>query len=191
MYYNERRSPRKCFTPISKIIPTSFPTFLLQKICHLRHDVKQRKHLHISLKTTRDLFHSLSVKEELNNRGIEWKMILKRAPWFGGMSKRLIGLTKTTTKIVLGHSYVTYETLQTVITEIGAMIYARPLTYVCSGNLDEPKVLTPSHLLYDRRITKLPDEDVLTCTFPTQSDRSSVIKQVMIQTKLINHFRDR
>ncbi|XP_060559754.1 uncharacterized protein LOC132719841 [Ruditapes philippinarum] len=96
---------------------------------------------------------------------------------------------------MLGRSYVTYETLQTVITEIETMINDRPLTYVCSGNSDEPEVLTPSHLLYGRRITKLPYEDVLSCTFPTPinklSDRSSVIKQATIQTKLINHFRDR
>ncbi|XP_060578231.1 uncharacterized protein LOC132735303 [Ruditapes philippinarum] len=36
-------------------------------------------------KQLRDLFHSLTVREELNNRGIEWKMIPKRAHWFGGM----------------------------------------------------------------------------------------------------------
>jgi hypothetical protein len=70
------------------------------------------------------------------------------------------------------------------------MINDRPLTYVCSGNSDETEVLTPSHLLYGRRITKLPYEDVLTRIFPTPSDRSSVIKQATIQTKLINHFRD-
>ncbi|XP_060559755.1 uncharacterized protein LOC132719842 [Ruditapes philippinarum] len=36
-------------------------------------------------KQLRDLFHSLTVREELNNRGIECNMIPKRAPWFGGM----------------------------------------------------------------------------------------------------------
>ncbi|XP_053388226.1 uncharacterized protein LOC128551404 [Mercenaria mercenaria] len=43
-----------------------------------------------------DLVQSITVREELNDRGIEWKMIPKRAPWFGGMWERLIGLTKTT-----------------------------------------------------------------------------------------------
>ncbi|XP_053402321.1 uncharacterized protein LOC128557840 [Mercenaria mercenaria] len=137
-----------------------------------------------------DLVQSISVKEELNDRGIEWKMIPKRAPWFGRMWERLIGLTKTTTKKVLGRSYVTYQTLQTVITEIEAMINDRPLTYVTSGALDEPEILTPSHLLYGRRITKLPyEEDVP--TNPVPSDRPSVIKRATLQRTMINHFRDR
>ncbi|XP_053392175.1 uncharacterized protein LOC128554880 [Mercenaria mercenaria] len=34
-----------------------------------------------------DLVQSITVREELNDRGIEWKMIPKRAPWFGGICK--------------------------------------------------------------------------------------------------------
>ncbi|XP_053391237.1 uncharacterized protein LOC128554049 [Mercenaria mercenaria] len=137
-----------------------------------------------------DLVQSTTVREELNDRGIEWKMIPKRAPWFGGMWKRLIGLTKTTIKKVLGRFYVTYQTLQIVITEIEAMINDMPLTYVTSGALDEPEILTPSHLLYGRRIIKLPyEEDVP--TNPVPSDRPSVIKRNTLQRTMISHFRHR
>ncbi len=70
------------------------------------------------------------------------------------------------------------------------MINDRPLTYVTSGTSDEPDVLTPSHLLYGRRITKLPyEEDVPTNDGP--SDRPSVIRRATHQTMLINNFRDR
>jgi transposase InsO family protein len=141
-------------------------------------------------KQLQDLFKSTTVRQELNNRGIEWKMIPKRAPWFGGMWERLIGLTKTTIKKVLGRSYVTYETLQTIITEIEAMINDRPLTYVSCDTPDEPEVLTPSHLLYGRRISKLPYEENQP-TDPVTTDRSSIIKRFTMQTNLINHFRDR
>ena len=49
----------------------------------------------------------------------------------------ILCLTKTTIKKVLGHSYVTYETLQTVVTEINSMINDTLLTYVTSGTSDD------------------------------------------------------
>lgn len=139
-----------------------------------------------SSKQHQDLFKSIVVREEPNNRGI--MMIPKRAPLFCGTWERLIGLTKATIKKVPGRSCVTYETLQTVITEIEAMINNRLLTYVPSDTSDELEVLTPSHVLYSRRITKLPYEDVP--TYPITSDRLLIIKRVTIQTTLINHFTD-
>lgn len=54
----------------------------------------------------------------LNIRGVDWKFIPKRAPWYGGWWERLIGLTKETLKKVLGRSYVYFQTLCTAVTEI-------------------------------------------------------------------------
>jgi hypothetical protein len=41
------------------------------------------------------------VHNSLNIRGVYWKFIPKRAPWYGGWWERLIGLTKETLKKVL------------------------------------------------------------------------------------------
>ncbi|XP_063420614.1 uncharacterized protein LOC134705828 [Mytilus trossulus] len=40
------------------------------------------------------LCNSRKVKENIQNYGIEWKFIPNRAPWFGGMWERMIGLRK-------------------------------------------------------------------------------------------------
>ena len=50
----------------------------------------------------RSLMESPTVKEELGRRSVSWRFIPKRAPWFGGFWERLIGLSKTAIKKVLG-----------------------------------------------------------------------------------------
>ena len=53
-----------------------------------------------------DLFNSKTLATHLGQQGVEWKFIPKRAPWFGGFWERLIGLTKTSLKKVLGRAHV-------------------------------------------------------------------------------------
>ncbi|XP_053385697.1 uncharacterized protein LOC128550515 [Mercenaria mercenaria] len=93
------------------------------------------------------------MKEEvLNPHGITWKFIPQHAPWYGGWWERLIGLTKTSLKKVLGKALINLETLQTLITEVECIINDRPLTHSSTDPTDDVP-LTPSHLLYGRRIT--------------------------------------
>ena len=105
------------------------------------------------------LFESTVLKETLNRQHVEWRFIPKRAPWFGGFWERLIGLTKSCLKKVLGRASVNLVTLQTIVIEIEAILNDRPLTYVSSDVKDE-QPLTPAHLLYGRRITCLPNESL-------------------------------
>lgn len=58
-----------------------------------------------------------SIQQSIHN-GTQWKFIPKRAPLFGGWRERLIGMTKTIIKKILGRSCVTIDTLQTIATEI-------------------------------------------------------------------------
>ena len=53
-------------------------------------------------KDLEQLFSSPKLEGALNSRGIKWQFIPKRAPWYGGFWERLIGLTETTIKKVLG-----------------------------------------------------------------------------------------
>lgn len=109
-----------------------------------------------------ELFSSKSLLDALSRKGVTWRFIPKRAPWFGGFWERLIGLTKASIKKVLGRSYVSLLDLQTIVVEVEAILNDRPLTYV-SSDLCDPEPLTPAHLLYGRRIVSLPhplvDED--------------------------------
>ncbi|XP_060570474.1 uncharacterized protein LOC132728821 [Ruditapes philippinarum] len=138
--------------------------------------------------TIRQLMNSTSVKDTLHNHGTEWRFIPMRAPWFGGWWERLIGLTKTAIKKVLGSAYVTYDTLQTIVTEVESVMNDRPLTYVTSESTD-PEPITPAHLLYGRRLTTLPyNEDI---SEPKPVSRDGITKQARIQSQIISHFRDR
>ena len=105
-----------------------------------------------------ELTHLLSsdeLSERLAHKGVEWKFIPKRAPWFGRFWERLVGLTKPALKKTLGRTYATLESLQTIIVEIEALLNDRPLTHV-SSDLREPEPITPAHLFCGRRITTLP-----------------------------------
>ena len=138
------------------------------------------------------LTNSLSLKDKLNDYGAEWKFIPSRAPWYGGFWERMIGLTKNILRKILGTNCVNLEILQTVISEIEAILNDRPLTYVSSESCD-PEPLTPSHLLYGRRITRLPypsdiTENIDKLTVPTST---TFIRQADIKHELIRQFQIR
>jgi len=112
------------------------------------------------------------VKEELSRRGVTWKFIPKRAPWYGGFWERHVGLTKSAIKKVLGRRHISLTVLETIVVEIEAVINDRPLTFV-SSELGDVEPLTPAHLLHGRRITYLPHEmvDIDKILDPSYGDR--------------------
>ncbi|XP_060561153.1 uncharacterized protein LOC132720924 [Ruditapes philippinarum] len=136
--------------------------------------------------TIQQLMRSTAVNEALHSHGTEWRFIPKRAPWFGGWWERLIGLTKTTIKKVLGRSFISYESLQTIITEIEGIMNDIPLTYVTS-DIGDPDLLTPAHLLYVRRITSLPYNG--NTPEPQNVTMFEVTKRARMQAQLISHYR--
>ena len=92
----------------------------------------------------RRLCSSQNLQTVLTQRDTQWQFIPKRAPWYGGMWERLIGVAKTTLKKTLGRTSTDLQTLQTVITEVESIMNDRPLTVVSSSR-DDPEPLTPSH----------------------------------------------
>ena len=81
-------------------------------------------------KVLEQLINSDNLGESLCTLGVHWKFISKRAPWHGGFWERLIGLTKTTLRKILGRAFVILQVLQTLVVEIEAVLNDRPLTYV-------------------------------------------------------------
>ena len=77
-----------------------------------------------------------------------------------GYWERLIRLTKTALKRVLGRAHINLITLQTLVVEIENILNNRPLTYV-SDDPNGMEPLTPSHLLYRCQITPLPYKVIL------------------------------
>ena len=136
------------------------------------------------------LINSDRMSESLCTMGIQWKFIPKRAPWYGGFWERLIGLTKTALRKVLGKALVTLPVLQTLIVEIEAVLNDRPLTHV-SSDLNDLEPLTPSHLLCGRRITSLPhkimDDELNDPTYGAPPVREIAKRQ----SELLHHFQRR
>ena len=84
----------------------------------------------------RQLFSSSLLSNTLSQRGIDWRFIPKIAPWFGGFWERLISLTKLSLKKILGRTFTTLPILETLITEVEAVLNDRPLTYLSSDVSD-------------------------------------------------------
>ena len=141
------------------------------------------------------LFRSPVLTHNLSKQGVQWQLIPKRAPWYGRWWERLIGLTKLTIKKVLGRTHVSLITLQTLVTEVEAVLNDRPLTYITSDVRDADP-LTPSHLLCGRRITSLPyisveDDEIEDPTYGSARDvRSRARKQALVLQHFQQQWRD-
>ena len=81
--------------------------------------------------------------------GIKWQFILERSPWWGGFYERLVGVVKNSLKKSVFTSKLTFDELNTVITEIENVINGRPLTYL---NGEPYESITPHHLIYGRNL---------------------------------------
>ena len=136
------------------------------------------------------MINSPTLNEHLNKQGTVWQFIPKRAPWYGGFWERLIGLTKTTLKKVLGRTFISLIALQTIVFEVEAILNDRPITYT-STDLNDPEPLCPSHLLYGRRIVSLPypqvsAEDISDPDYMT----APIIREAFThQSQILQHFQ--
>ena len=101
------------------------------------------------------LFSYPRVKKFLASKRIDWRFNVDRAPWWGGFFERLIQNTKRCLRKTLRNAKLNYDELHTVLVEVERTLNSRPLTYVSSDDPEEP--LTPSHLMYGRRILSLPE----------------------------------
>ena len=123
--------------------------------------------------------------------GVVWKFISKKAPWFGGFWERMIGLTKNCLKKVLGRSHISLPVLQTMVVEIEAVLNNRPLTYT-SSDVDDPQPLTPTHLLYGRKIARLPHECLAEdIKDPDYGNETQLQRKARTQGHLLKSFQSR
>lgn len=99
---------------------------------------------------------SCEISSYAANRGIRWKFIVERAPWWGGWWERMIRTIKNALKATIGRANLTYEQLETTLIEIEATINSRPLTYLSSDS-SALKPLTPADFLLDTGITSIID----------------------------------
>jgi len=138
------------------------------------------------------LFTSEELSTVLGREGTKWRFIPKKAPWFGGYWERLVGLTKMAIKKTLGRAHIDLVALQTVVSEVEAMLNDRPLTYI-SDDVTDPEPLTPSHLLHGRRLTRLPYEHatIEDIRDPSYNEPDQLRKNAKRLSVLLDHFASR
>ena len=72
----------------------------------------------------------------------------------GGFFERMVGTVKRCLRKVIGTARLSFDELSTVLTEIEStvIVNSRPLTYLYD---DLEEALTPSHLIYGRKLVSL------------------------------------
>jgi hypothetical protein len=125
------------------------------------------------------------VRAYLENNKLEWQFNLEKAPWWGGFFERLVGTVKRCLRKVLGNAKLTYDELLTTLVEIEGTLNSRPLTYA----YDEVgvEVLTPSHLIFGRRLSCIPDE----LTSDGEDNEAGVTRRYRNLAKRRVHFWNR
>ena len=121
------------------------------------------------------------VKLELASKGIKWKYIAERSPWRGRWWERFCRSVKEALRKALGKALLTYTELYTVLTEVEAIINARPLTFVVDDIRDQEPI-TPAYLAIGRSLRSLPT--------PTDipDDDAGLLKHYLYWQRLVSHF---
>ena len=125
------------------------------------------------------------VQRFASSNGITWKFNLPYASWYGGFFEILVKLTKRCLRKTLGNALLTYEELETVLTETEGVLNSRPLTFVGS-DIGEPP-LTPSCLVTGHRLLDKP--------YPSQNgvqpDTLNLTKRLKYLNSLLEKFFSR
>lgn len=103
-----------------------------------------------------DIVRSPAVQDYSSIRAIEWKFITQHSPWMGGLYERMVGSVKRSLRKTINGASLTLIQLQTITTEVEAIVNSRPLIYV-EASIEDHKILTPAHFLYGSPKIGLPE----------------------------------
>lgn len=113
----------------------------------------------------REMYELLKKEEQKLNKNfcipnkIEWRFIPPASPHMGGLWEAGVKSCKFHLKRVIGESLLTFEELNTDLTQIEACLNSRPICQLPSTAAD-PQPLTPGHFLIGGPLTALPDIDI-------------------------------
>ena len=85
-----------------------------------------------------------------------WRFNLSRAPWWGGIFERLIGIMKTSLSKVIGKGLLTFDELEKVLLDVECVMNNRPLCYQEEGFTIS--ALTPNLLLREKPAVLLEED---------------------------------
>ena len=135
-------------------------------------------------KEVKTLIRSPRFNEHFSCKGVQWEFIIERAPWQGGMWKRLIRSTKRCLRKNVGRALLKFAELRTVLVEIENVINSRPLTYIYDDEEGVNYPLTPSQLINGRNLAMLPNDG----HYEIVSTHESLSKRARYHRKVLSHF---
>jgi len=137
-----------------------------------------------SSKQVTKIMRSSEVQSFLTSKRISWKFIIERAPWWGGFYERLIQSVKRCLRKSLGRTILNFDQMNTLLVEIEGILNSRPLTYVEDDTGGVGYTLSPSHLIYGRRITGNPNSS----HFEVVSTNETLTKRDRAHKHLLQQF---
>ena len=102
----------------------------------------------------------------------------------GGVWERLVRRVKIALKKVIGRCSLNYDELLTVLTEIEGVINARPITYVYDDEESVSYALTPSQLIYGRRLCSNPNSQ----HYEIFSTNASLTRRARYHRQILRQF---
>ena len=112
------------------------------------------------------------ITQHLAQKEIQWKFNTPSAPHFGGVWERLIRSTKTILRTILGTQCVGSDTLNTLLTEVEAILNSRPLSQsVKTQTILRPSRQTTSFWVVQVQASLLVSSSILICAAASVGDR--------------------
>lgn len=133
-----------------------------------------------------DLLKNLNSTEVSNHfakNRISFNFIPPRAPWWGGMYERIIGIIKSSLKKTIGRALLSRVEFETFIKEVASIVNCRPLTKADNQSPDG-HALTPSELVFGRRIIDLPHQEAEVQMNDPDYSNPSRVKDIMVKRSM-------
>ena len=92
----------------------------------------------------------------VTHEGIEWETIPPRAPHFGGLWEASVKSLKRHLRKTVGLQILSFEELNTVVTQIESILNSRPLAAM-SNDPNDLQSITPAHFLLGRAASDIPN----------------------------------
>ena len=102
---------------------------------------------------------SAIIRDYLTREQVTWHFIPPRAPHFGGIWEAAVKSMKKHLLKIIGNQLLTFETMNTYLIEIEAILNSRPITPI-SSNPNDLAALTPSHFLIGDVLTSTAEKSV-------------------------------
>lgn len=121
-----------------------------------------------------------SLASLLTKDGTQWMFNPPGAPHFGGKWEAGVKSVKFHLKRVIGDTWLTYEEMSTLLTQIEAVLNSRPLSPL-SDDPNDFNALTPGHFLIGNALSTIPEPSL-------ENVRSSHLSRWQLNRQMLENF---